>query len=78
MADEHGLRCSLALELAAKRLTTKALCEGAGVHPAAVTRLRRNQFAQLDAATFEKVCRFLGKEPGELLYLDPPLEGEES
>lgn len=73
MAD-HGIRCSLALEMAARRLTIRALAEGAGVHVAAITKLRSNHFEALHAPTLEKICRFLGMEPGELLYLEPPLD----
>ena len=74
MSDEHGLRCSLAFEMTERRMTVRELCDGAGVHAGAVTRLRRNHFAMLDAATFEKICRFLKVQPGEILHLEPDLD----
>lgn len=71
---EHGLRCTLALEMAARRITVRELAAGAGVHPAAITKMRSNHFESIHAASFERVCRYLGMQPGELLYLEPPID----
>lgn len=77
MAQEHGLRCSLALEMAARQLSVRALSEATGINTAAIVRLRRNQFSQLDAGVVERICRFLQINPGELIHLDPPLEKDQ-
>jgi len=73
-SDEAGIRCSLALVMAARGITVRKLAEEAGVHLAAVSRLRGNRFSMLDAKTVARICRYLQMEVGELLYLDPPLE----
>ena len=78
MADDHGLRSGLGLLMSANKITVKALCKEAGVHPAAVTRLRKNHFTQLDAGTLEKICRCLKVDIGEILYFDPPITGDDS
>ncbi|KZR86248.1 hypothetical protein MITS9509_03487 [Synechococcus sp. MIT S9509] len=78
MADEHGLRSSLGQLMAVRRITVKKLCQDAGVHPAAVTKLRRNQFMQLDAGTLERICRCLEIDIADMLYFDPPIKEEES
>lgn len=77
-ADQHGLRCSLALEMAARKLTVRGLAEATGVHTGAISRLRSNHFSMVDCLTLERICRHLRIEPGQLLYLDPPIDGEES
>jgi DNA-binding Xre family transcriptional regulator len=77
-SDAHGIACSLALEMAARKLTVRGLAEAAGVHPGAVSRLRAGHFQMIDCQTLERICRHLHLNPGDLLYLDPPLDGEES
>lgn len=69
-----GVRCSLALHMATRRITVRALAEGAGVHLAAVSRLRGNRMSMVDLTTLSKICRFLNLEVGDLLHLDPPLQ----
>ena len=68
-----GIRCSLALEMAARRLTVRELAEQAGVHVGAISRLRGNRMSMVDLATLNRLCRYLKLEVGDLLHLDPPL-----
>ena len=77
-ADQHGIRCSLSLEMAARKLTVRGLSEATGVHTGAISRLRSNHFSMIDCMNLERICRYLKVEPGQLLALDPPLEEEES
>jgi len=69
-----GIRCSPALEMAARRLTVRELAEKAGVHIGAVSRLRGNRMSMVDLSTINRICRYLHLEVGDLLHLDPPLQ----
>ena len=73
--SEHGIRSSLAFEMLNNkpRWTVRSLSEASGVNLGTVSRLRSNNFAMVDCATLEKLCRFLNLEIGELLHLEPPL-----
>jgi len=63
--------CSLDIELSARGMTAKALAKQIGVTEAAVSKLRRNQFAQIDAGTLGKICKALELQPGDLLHYEP-------
>ena len=76
--DGHGVRCSLAFEMAARKLTVRGLSEETGIHTGAISRLRSNHFSMVDCQNLEKLCRFLEVEIGDFLTLDPPLSEEES
>lgn len=49
---------------------------GAGISYSAAFGLYHEKSQRVDLPTLEKVCRYLGKDIGEVLYLEPPL-GEE-
>lgn len=61
------LVCSLDAVLADRGITGKQLSMAAGVTEATVSKLRRNTFVSIDAATFARICSFLGLQPGDLL-----------
>lgn len=63
--------CSLDFELSARDMTAKALAKQIGVTEAAVSKLRRNQFTQIDARTLGKICKALDLQPGDLLHYEP-------
>ena len=77
-ADGHGIRCNLALEMAARKLTVRGLSEATGIHTGAISKLRAGHFSMVDCVNLEKLCRFLKVEIGDLLFLDPPLNEEET
>lgn len=77
-SDDHGIRCSLALEMAGRKLTVRGLAAATGVSPGAISKLRAGHFQMIDCLNLERICRHLQVEPGQLLYLDPPLEGVET
>ena len=58
-ADQHGIRCSLSLEMAARKLTVRGLSEATGVHTGAISRLRSNHFSMIDCMNLERICRYL-------------------
>ena len=76
--DGHGVRCNLALEMSARRLTVRGLSEATGIHTSAISKLRAGHFSMVDCQNLEKLCRYLQVEIGDLLFLDPPLTEEES
>ena len=76
--DGHGIRCNLALEMAARKLTVRGLSESTGVHTSAISKLRAGHFSMVDCQNLEKLCRFLKVEIGDMLFLDPPLSEEDS
>ena len=76
--DGHGVRCNLAFEMAARKLTVRGLSEATGIHTSAISKMRAGHFSMLDCQNLEKLCRFLKVEIGDLLFLDPPLDEEES
>lgn len=66
-APQPQLVCSLDALLAERGITGKQLAAQAGVTEATVSKLRRNTFVTIDAATFARICHFLQVQPGELL-----------
>ena len=76
--DGHGIRCNLSLEMAARKLTVRGLSEKTGVHTSAISKLRAGHFSMLDCTNLERLCRYLKVEIGDMLFLDPPLNEEES
>ena len=76
--DAHGIRCNLAMEMAARKLTVRGLSEATGVHTSAISKLRAGHFSMLDCQNLEKLCRYLKVELGDLVFLDPPLNEEEA
>ena len=75
--DGHGIRCNLALEMAARKLTVRGLAEATGIHTSSISKLRAGHFTMVDCLTLDRLCRYLRVNPGDLLFLDPPLEEEE-
>jgi putative transcriptional regulator len=61
------LYCGLDDLLAERGITGRQLSLEAGVTEATVSKLRRNTFVSIDAATFARICRYLQVQPGELL-----------
>jgi putative transcriptional regulator len=61
--------CTLNELLADRGITGRQLAEMAGVTEATVSKLRRNTFVSIDAATFARVCACLKVQPGDLLRL---------
>ncbi len=76
--DGHGIRSTLAMEMAARKLTVRGLSEATGIHTSAISKLRAGHFSMVDCQNLEKLCRYLKVEIGDLLFLDPPLTEEES
>ena len=76
--DGHGVRSNLGLEMAARKLSVRGLSEATGVHTSAISKLRAGHFSMVDCQNLEKLCRYLQVEIGDLLFLDPPLQEEES
>ena len=76
--DGHGIRCNLAMEMSVRKLTVRGLSEATGVHTSAVSKLRNGHFSMVDCVNLEKLCRYLEVEIGDMLFLDPPLNEEES
>jgi len=66
-----ALTCTLDFEMKARKLTTKGLAAQIGVSEASLSKLRRNQFAMIDAKNFEKICVALDLQPGDLLHVEP-------
>jgi putative transcriptional regulator len=66
-----AVTCSLDIELTVRNLTAKALAKQIGVTEATISKLRRNQFSQIDAKTLGKICKALDLQPGELLHYEP-------
>jgi putative transcriptional regulator len=64
-----ALVCTLNELLADRGITGRQLAEMAGVTEATVSKLRRNTFVSIDAATFARVCASLRVQPGDLLRL---------
>jgi len=71
--DEHGIRCSLAMEMSVRKLTVRGLAAATGVSTGAISKLRAGHFSMIDCLNLERICRYLKLDPGQLLYLDPPL-----
>jgi len=63
------LVCSLDALLSERGITGRQLALEAGVTEATVSKLRRNTFVSIDAATFARICRYLQVQPGDLLSL---------
>lgn len=76
--DGHGIRCNLSLEMAARKFTVRGLSEATGVHTSAISKLRAGHFSMIDCQNLEKLCRYLKVEIGDLLFLDPPLNEDDS
>lgn len=64
--------------MAAKGLTVRGLSEATGVHTGAISKLRAGHFTMVDCLNLERICRYLGVEVGDLLYLEPPLNPEDA
>ena len=64
------LVCTLDALLADRGITGKQLSVAAGVTEATVSKLRRNTFVSIDAATFARICDHLQVQPGELLQVE--------
>ena len=54
--DAHGIRCNLAMEMAARKLTVRGLSEATGVHTSAISKLRAGHFSMLDCQNLEKLA----------------------
>jgi DNA-binding Xre family transcriptional regulator len=76
--DGHGVRCSLAMLMASQRVTVRGLSAETGIHAAAISKLRNGHFQMVDCQTIERLARHFKVPIGDLLYLDPPIDGEES
>lgn len=68
-----AIRLRLAEILKARKLSAYALGKGAGLNYPTVHRMSRSgaTFRRLDADTLNRLCEFLGVQPGELLEFIP-------
>jgi len=64
------LVCTLDALLAERGMTGRQVAEMAGVTEATVSKLRRNTFVSIDAATFARICSCLKVQPGDLLTVE--------
>jgi putative transcriptional regulator len=53
-------------------LTQTELAKLAGVHQRVISEMETGKTKQVRLETFERLCRALELEPGDLLELDPP------
>jgi putative transcriptional regulator len=65
-----ALICTLDVEMAARKLTTANLAKQIGINESTISKLRRNQFSMIDVKNFEKICRALDLQPGQLLHIE--------
>ena len=70
------IRNKLSTILGTRRENLSSFARGAQIAYSTASMLYHEQGIRLDLPVLEKVCRYLGKDIGEVLYLDPPL-GEE-
>lgn len=64
------ITCSLDIEMARLKLSTRELAKRTGVTELAISKWRRNAFQMIDMGPFARVCQELGLQPGQLLHLD--------
>lgn len=64
------ITCSLDIEMARLKLSTRELAKRTGVTELAISKWRRNAFQMIDMAPFARVCQELKLQPGDLLHLE--------
>jgi putative transcriptional regulator len=64
------ITCSLDIEMARLKLSTRELAKRTGVTELAISKWRRNAFQMIDMVPFARVCQELELQPGELLHLE--------
>lgn len=64
------ITCSLDIEMARLKLSTRELAKRTGVTELAISKWRRNAFQMIDMAPFARVCQELDLQPGDLLHLE--------
>ena len=63
--------------LRARGMTSKQLCEKVGITEANMSVLRSGKAKGLRLATLNRICYYLGCEPGDLLKFDGHLEEDD-
>jgi putative transcriptional regulator len=63
--------------LGERRENISNFARGAGIAWSTAHRLYHDRMKMVDFEVLEKACRYLGRDIGEVIYLDPPLGGEE-
>ena len=64
------ITCSLDIEMARLKLSTRELAKRTGVTELAISKWRRNAFQMIDMTPFARVCHDLNLQPGDLLHLE--------
>jgi len=64
------ITCSLDIEMARLKLSTRELAKRTGVTELAISKWRRNAFQMIDTKPFARVCQELELQPGDLLHLE--------
>jgi putative transcriptional regulator len=64
------ITCSLDIEMAQLKMSTRELAKRTGVTELAISKWRRNAFQMIDMVPFARVCQELALQPGDLLHLE--------
>ena len=71
------IRNRVSIILGERKENISEFSRGADISYSAAFGLYHEKSQRVDLPTLEKVCRYLGRDIGEVLYLEPPLDKEE-